>query len=236
VEVAFAEAASVAAAPDAAASVGTAVAVPLVSAVDVAIAVAVFRFLLILCVFVHGTDSSEPAPTVGAVWPPAAMRLEMMLDAWSGETVWVLVVVTIPGWVTVTVTVNWPPLPLPEPDAVGVAVADADADSELLAGLPAAAVPLDEALMSRPVMPPEAPEASMTEDAVLLLVHCRSVPEPRKFGNAKQKVPFAQAPFGEIQVSFSQVEIAFAMHALVRLPHGELVVRVKNCAFCACAS
>lgn len=64
-------------------------------------------------------------------------------------------------------------------------------------------------------------------------------------------MPSAQAPFGETQALFSQFEIAFVTHAEVRsegneqriramhvhsLPHGELVVRVKNCAFSACAS
>ncbi len=115
---------------------------------------------------VHGalSASSEPAVAVGAACPPAAMRLEMMLDAWSGETVCVLVVVTVPvmiGWVTVTVTVTSPLLSL-ESDAVGVAEAEAEAELS------------DEvSVVSRPVMPPEAPEASMMEDAVLLLVHCR---------------------------------------------------------------
>ena len=112
----------------------------------------------------HGalSVSSEPAEAVGAACPPATMRLEIMLDAWSGETVCVLVVVTVPvmiGWVTVTVTVT-SPLPSLESDAVGVAEADAELSDEV-------------SVVSRPVMPPEAPEASIMEEAVLLLVHCR---------------------------------------------------------------
>lgn len=162
VETSPAEAASVAAAADVA--LALAVAVALASAVDsdVAIAVAVPCFLLILCVFVQSAESSEPAATVGAACPPAAMRLEIMRDAWSGETVCVLVCVTVPvmmGWVTVTVTVTWPLLS-PESDVVGVAEADTELSVEV-------------SVASRPVMPPEAPEASMMEDAVLLLVHCR---------------------------------------------------------------